>query len=136
MLDDVIQIADGKINLVGRLDEEKPGDGTKNRKPLDELLSECDMNKPVIVINHEPDKLRQNAQAGVDVLLSGHTHAGQFFPLTIVQPFAWENYYGVKKIDNMYSVVTVSYTHLTLPTKRIVKISVVYISVTNNKRTR
>lgn len=106
LLDDVIQIADGKINLVGRLDEEKPGDGTKNRKPLDELLSECDMNKPVIVINHEPDKLRQNAQSGVDVLLSGHTHAGQFFPLTVVQPFAWENYYGVKKIDNMYSVVT------------------------------
>lgn len=106
LLDDVIQIADGKINLVGRLDEEKPGDGTKNRKPLDELLSECDMNKPVIVINHEPDKLCQNAQSGVDVLLSGHTHAGQFFPLTVVQPFAWENYYGVKKIDNMYSVVT------------------------------
>lgn len=64
------------------------------------------MSKPVIVINHEPDKLHEAADMGVDVMLSGHTHAGQFFPLTIVQPFAWENYWGIKKIDNMYSVVT------------------------------
>ncbi len=106
MLDDVITIADGKINLIGRLDGEKAGDGTSNRKPLSELVNECDTSKPVIVINHEPDKLHEVAAMGVDVMLSGHTHAGQFFPLTITQPLAWENYWGVKKIDNMYSVVT------------------------------
>ena len=76
MLDEVTTIADGKINLIGRLDGEKAGDGTRNRKDLSELIEQCD------------------------------THAGQFFPLTIVQPFAWENYWGIKKIDNMYSVVT------------------------------
>ncbi len=106
MLDDVTTIADGKINPIGRLDGEKAGDGTKNRKELSELLNECDTSKPVIVINHEPDKLHEVAAMGVDVMLSGHTHAGQFFPLTITQPLAWENYWGVKKIDNMYSVVT------------------------------
>ena len=106
MLDEVTTIADGKINLIGRLDGEKAGDGTRNRKDLSELIEQCDMSKPVIVINHEPDKLHEAADMGVDVMLSGHTHAGQFFPLTIVQPFAWENYWGIKKIDNMYSVVT------------------------------
>lgn len=106
MLDEVTTIADGKINLIGRLDGEKAGDGTSNRKDLSELVKQCDMSKPVIVINHEPDKLHEVAAMGVDVMLSGHTHAGQFFPLTITQPLAWENYWGIKKIDNMYSVVT------------------------------
>lgn len=106
MLDDVTTIADGKINLIGRLDGEKAGDGTSNRKELSELMKQCDTSKPIIVINHEPDKLHEVAAMGVDVMLSGHTHAGQFFPLTITQPMAWENYWGVKKIDNMYSVVT------------------------------
>ena len=106
MLDEVTTIADGKINLIGRLDGEKAGDGTSNRKDLSELVKRCDMSKPVIVINHEPDKLHETAAMGVDVMLSGHTHAGQFFPLTIIQPLAWENYWGIKKIDNMYSVVT------------------------------
>ena len=86
MLDDVTTIADGKINLIGRLDGEKAGDGTRNRKDLSELVKQCDMSKPVIVINHEPDKLHETAAMGVDVMLSGHTHAGQFFPLTIIQP--------------------------------------------------
>lgn len=106
MLDEVTTIADGKINLIGRLDGEKAGDGTSNRKDLSELVKQCDMSKSVIVINHEPDKLHETAAMGVDVMLSGHTHAGQFFPLTIMQPLAWENYWGIKKIDNMYSVVT------------------------------
>ena len=34
MLDEVTTIADGKINLIGRLDGEKAGDGTSNRKDL------------------------------------------------------------------------------------------------------
>ena len=52
------------------------------------------------------DELKEYDKAGVDVLFSGHTHAGQFFPLTIVQPFAWKNYWGVKQIGDMYSIVT------------------------------
>ena len=106
MLDEVTTIADGRVELIGRLDGEKAGDGTNNRKELSELIEQCDSSKPLIVINHEPDELHKAADMGVDVLLSGHTHAGQFFPLTIIQPLAWENYWGIKKIDNMYSVVT------------------------------
>lgn len=78
LLDDVIQIADGKINLVGRLDEEKPGDGTKNRKPLDELLSECDMNKPVIVINHEPTSSVKMHSQVLMCFLAGTLMRGSF----------------------------------------------------------
>lgn len=106
LTDDVLDAADGQIQIIGRLDGEKAGNGTKNRAALGTLIAECDQRKPIILLNHEPNGLQEAADAGVDLMLCGHTHAGQFFPLTIVQPFAWENYWGIKKIDNMYSIVT------------------------------
>lgn len=106
MLEDEALLIDDSFYLVGRLDGEKNGFGSKDRALLEELLKPLDKNRPILVMNHEPDELSDYAEAGVDLLLSGHTHAGQFFPLTVVQPFAWENYWGLKKIGSMYSVVT------------------------------
>ena len=61
---------------------------------------------PLFLLTHEPDHLSDYSAHGVDMLLCGHTHAGQFFPLTIVQPFVWENHWGMKIVDDMYSFVT------------------------------
>lgn len=104
--DETVSIADGRIELIGRLDGIKAGDGTSNRKPITQLMEAVDKTKPVLLIEHEPVKLQAAADSGVDVMLSGHTHAGQFFPLTLIQPFAWDNYYGQLKVDRMYSMVT------------------------------
>ena len=71
-----------------------------------ELTKNLDPSMPLFVISHEPDHLSDYNAHGVDIVLSGHTHAGQFFPLTIVQPFVWENHWGMKMIDSMYSFVT------------------------------
>ena len=46
------------------------------------------------------------ADAGVDLDLSGHTHNGQFWPGTITINLAWDNAYGLLKVDNMTSIVT------------------------------
>ena len=43
---------------------------------------------------------------GVKLVLSGHTHAGQFFPFNLPQSLIWDNAYGLKKFGNAYSVVT------------------------------
>ena len=106
MLEDEALLVDNSFYLVGRLDGEKNGFGSKDRALLEELLAPLSQSRPILVMNHEPDELSDYADAGVDLLLSGHTHAGQFFPLTVVQPFAWENYWGLKKIGKMYSMVT------------------------------
>jgi predicted MPP superfamily phosphohydrolase len=37
----------------------------------------------IILLAHQPNHLRVARQYGVDLMLSGHTHAGQFFPGTI-----------------------------------------------------
>ena len=84
----------------------KPGMVRNTDAALSTLIAECEQSKPIVLLNHEPNGLQEAADEGVDLMLCGHTHAGQFFPLTIVQPLAWENYWGIKKIDNMYSIVT------------------------------
>ncbi|MDD5794596.1 MAG: metallophosphoesterase, partial [Clostridiales bacterium] len=106
LTDDVTTIANDSIYLIGRLDAEKPGDGTSNRMSIEDMTKDLDKSKPIIEIEHEPAKLQEVSESGVDLMLSGHTHAGQFFPLTLVQPLAWENYNGMLKKNNMYSFVT------------------------------
>ena len=92
--------------IVGRLDGEKSGDGTQNRKSPEDLLKNVNTNKPLIVLEHEPDDLSILAEKGADVVLSGHTHNGQFFPLTIAQSRIWDNPYGMLKIDSTSNIVT------------------------------
>ena len=106
LTDDVVTLDNGNIYLIGRLDSEKAGDGTSDRMSINNLTANLDKNKPILLLEHEPTNLSGVADCGVDVMLCGHTHAGQFFPLTIVQPFAWQNYHGYLKVGNMHSFVT------------------------------
>ena len=106
ILDDETALVADSFYLIGRRDTERPGDGTRTRATIESLTEGLDASKPWIVINHEPDEMQQTADAGVDMSVSGHTHAGQFFPLTIVQPFRWANHWGYKQFDNMASFTT------------------------------
>ncbi|MCH4208002.1 MAG: metallophosphoesterase [Solobacterium sp.] len=104
--DEVITIADGAIQIAGRIDGERAGDGTDHRMDADELLSGTDDSKPLIVVEHEPWQFQELGDAGADLVLSGHTHDGQFFPGNLVVPFFNQNGYGMKEIDGVTSVVT------------------------------
>lgn len=104
MLEDESVLIDDSFYLVGLLDSHKPG--KENPKSLDELIKDLDFSKPVFELVHEPDHLKETASKGIDVSFAGHTHAGQFFPLNLVQPFKWENAWGMKKFGNMFSFVT------------------------------
>lgn len=106
VLQDESELIDDRFYIVGRLDGEKAGDGTSNRMKVEQLTHKLDKNKPIIMVAHEPDELQESADAGVDILLNGHTHAGQFFPLTIAQPIAWKNYWGYMKVDKMHDYVS------------------------------
>ncbi len=106
MLEDDVTLVDNSFYVIGRLDGEKPGNGITNRKTTLELMTGLDQSKPIILLSHEPDDLEDNAKAGVDMQLCGHTHAGQFFPLNIVQPLVWKNFWGYLKVGNMHNYVT------------------------------
>lgn len=99
-------LVDGKFYIVGRRDGQKPGTQDGTRADVNELTKDLDKSKPIFVIAHEPNELKQTADAGADLDLSGHTHDGQFFPLTVVVQAIWENPYGMLKKDDMTSIVT------------------------------
>lgn len=70
--DQVVEISrgDAKFRLVG-LDDKSLADGT-----LEALLS--DEKELTVVLAHEPQYLVRYASIGVDLVLSGHAHGGQF----------------------------------------------------------
>ena len=104
--DEVVDAADGGIVLVCREDGEKTGDGLRKRLEASELMEGIDRNRPVIVLEHEPVDFNNLEAAGADLVLSGHTHAGQIFPGTLITQFFNENNYGLKYFGHLQSVVT------------------------------
>lgn len=130
ILEDESLLVDGKFYLTGRLDAHKPGNGTRTRKTVNELTKGLDKTKPVIMLDHEPCELRETADAGVDIDLSGHTHDGQFFPLNLTENIMWENPCGKIMKGKMTSIVT-SGTGVFGPSMRVgTKSEVVSINVT------
>lgn len=107
VLQDEAYLIDDSFYLIGQKDYEKPGDGTKNRASIEDLTEYLDQSLPIIDVNHEPRELMRTANAGVDLHLSGHTHNGQFLPLSLGINLVWENPFGVKEITpGRYSIVT------------------------------
>ena len=99
-------LVDNKFYLVGRRDRDKPGTEDGSRAAISDLTKDLDKSKPIFVIAHEPDELQETADAGADLDLSGHTHDGQLFPLTVIVRTIWENPCGVLEKDDMTSIVT------------------------------
>lgn len=99
--DDYVLIKDS-IYIYGRPDLKK----STNRKSAKELTKDFDKNKPIIVIDHQPKQLNELSKEGVDLDLSGHTHDGQIFPLNFIVKLAYDNSYGIKRYNNMTSIVT------------------------------
>ena len=106
LADEAVTLAGGEIQLVGRKDMSKTGDGTKKRMDAGKLLSNLDKNKPIIVLEHEPADYKALAKGGADISLSGHTHAGQVFPGTIVTRLLNDMVYGLDTRAGMQVLVT------------------------------
>lgn len=106
VLQDTSVLIDGRFYLIGRRDRRRPGNAENSRLSPAELTAGLDLSKPVLMIDHEPVGLEEIAAAGVDLDLSGHTHAGQVFPGNLIGCLFNENNWGVKKIGAMTSVVT------------------------------
>lgn len=99
--DEVVQ--DNGINIIGRKDAR-----IKDRKNMKSLLKECNLALPIIVLDHQPKELKSNSELGVDMQISGHTHAGQLFPTGQVSEILGINEmnYGIRKIDQFHCVVS------------------------------
>ena len=106
MLYDEIVDLDGRLQIAGRIDGEKAGDGTANRADAAQLLQDADPDIPILVLEHEPVEFSELKENGADLVMCGHTHAGQFFPGTLTTRFFFENIWGYKKLHGLDTFVT------------------------------
>lgn len=99
--DQVVEAAPGLI-LAGREDR------TQSRRTVEQLLSPVSRNSFILMADHQPRELAAKAAWGVDLQVSGHTHAGQIFPLGYLSELAGINElnYGLREIQGMTAVVT------------------------------
>ncbi len=105
--DEAINVA-GAFVLVGRRDPSSLR-AKESRLPIRDILAKysLDDRMPVILLDHQPAHLEEASQAGVDLQLSGHTHAGQLFPLDIINRIAWEQSWGyLRKGKTQYYVTS------------------------------
>lgn len=78
------------------------------RRSPKELLDGLDRDKFRMVLDHQPITFKETSKAGADLQLSGHTHAGQIWPLGIfAQAFGFSDLNeGYTKIGKMQAIVT------------------------------
>lgn len=108
VLEDEAVLIAGAFVVAGRKDPSalRPGE---TRVPIREILSRSglDFSRPVVLLDHQPVRLEEASQSGVDVQLSGHTHAGQLFPLDILNKKVWElNWGSLRKGGTWYYVTS------------------------------
>jgi predicted MPP superfamily phosphohydrolase len=66
-----------------------------------------DKDIPSIVMLHDPKHAKTLQDAGVSLVLSGHTHRGQFFPLTVIVKLLYGKYsYGQTTRKENVSITT------------------------------
>jgi predicted MPP superfamily phosphohydrolase len=77
--------------------------------PLPEVLAGIDATRPVIVMDHQPNRLDDAVAAGVDLQVSGHTHRGQVFPGNVITRRIFELDWGYLHKEATHYVVSVGY---------------------------
>ena len=103
VLTDESVLLDGWLRIIGR---EAAG---RDRKNPEALMEGADPeNEFILMIDHQPAETRACAEKGVDLLVSGHTHNGQIFPVNVISRVFRINEieYGHEKIGDMHAVVS------------------------------
>ncbi|WP_053366631.1 metallophosphoesterase [Bacillus sp. FJAT-27245] len=101
VLEDETVVVNNEIILAGRKD---PTD--RSRAELDSFMGSEDVTKPVILMDHQPIALEEAMRAGIDLLLSGHTHRGQVAPAQFITSRIYENDWGYLKKGTLHSIVS------------------------------
>lgn len=106
VLEDEIYNINNEFTIIGRRD--KGFSSQIKRKTPEELLSNVDTKKFLLLLDHQPSEFQENSKAGADLLLSGHTHGGQIWPEGLFNEMTGvgELNYGYEKIDKFQIIVS------------------------------
>ena len=107
VLQDETELIDDRFYVVGRQDKSEADRGGTRMSPS-ELMSGLDPDLYKIVLDHQPCEYDEEAEAGADLVLSGHTHGGQFFPFNRIGVLThqYERSYGYERRGDTDFIVT------------------------------
>ena len=107
VLQDENVLIDNRFYIIGRQDRSE-AQKNNTRADMDMLVKDLDKTKFSIVMDHQPYDYEGEANAKVDLVLSGHTHGGQLIPINHVGEWTGENAksYGYEKRADTNFIVT------------------------------
>ncbi|MBP2654130.1 MAG: Calcineurin-like phosphoeSPTERase [Firmicutes bacterium] len=106
--DSYVKVADG-LYVVGRDDMMRGRFTGRARAPIAEVMQGIDRKMPIILLDHQPNRLDEAMAQGVDLQLSGHTHRGQFFPNNLVTGRIFDSDWGVLRRGAFHLIVSLGF---------------------------
>ncbi len=101
LLKDSVALVNDSFYIIGRDDRSNP-----NRKSIEELTASLDKTKPLLLLDHQPLHLEEAEKNGIDLQISGHTHGGQVWPITLVTKAMFEIDHGYLQKGNSHFYVS------------------------------
>jgi predicted MPP superfamily phosphohydrolase len=101
LLRDTAVLLNDNFYIVGREDFSR-----QYRKRLSVIMENLDKSKPIIVLDHQPIRLKEARINGADLQLSGHTHNGQVFPINYIAKCIFSKAYGYLKEGETHYFIT------------------------------
>lgn len=128
-LRDEARLIDGCFYLVGREDRSMNQFNGKRRQPLNAIMARLDRKLPLILMDHQPIRLSDGVESGIDLQVSGHTHHGQLWPASLITRLIYEVSYGLKKIGGTNVYVSGGYGTWGPPARVGIRPEVVHIQL-------
>nr|MBP3599411.1 metallophosphoesterase [Eubacterium sp.] len=122
LLDQVTTLPNG-VQIAGRRDF-----SDEEQLSLETVLSGTDKERPLILLSHQPQEYKEAEKLGVDLVVSGHTHGGQFFG-NVLTYLGNDMNYGMKKLGNMTAITSSGVGAMGVPAKLGVPNEVVVVEV-------
>ena len=128
--DEAVLIAD-RVYLIGRQDASVERERRGMRQSMLDLIKLLDKTKYMIVLDHQPSDYQNQEAAGVDLVLSGHTHGGQLFPFSQVGQWIGVNnhIYGHERRGKTDFIVTSGLSNWALKFKTGTKSEFVVVQI-------
>lgn len=94
------------LTIAGRKDASPIGERNASRLSMQQLLYTADKGAPILMLDHQPASVQEAVENGVDLLLCGHTHRGQMFPINLITHSMFPIDWGVLRTGETTTVVS------------------------------
>lgn len=129
LVDDVAAVLDNNIYIAGRNDGGARQMSLSSRKSLADILAGLDRTKTLFLLDHQPQDVEEALEEGIDLMLSGHTHGGQLFPVQIFTKALYLIDRGHYNEDSFNLIVTTGLGTWGPPVKTSSKTEIVVIDI-------